>query len=69
MIEISRARCEDSMYAASMWTHVPKDIIKSPAIGDKRKVDAPLYSQRDFPYGPRKEMANDHSPEESLIRG
>jgi len=48
------------MYAASMWTQVQKDIIKSPAIGDKRKVDAPLCSHRDFPYGPRKEPANDH---------
>jgi hypothetical protein len=42
VIEISHARCEDSMGTASMWTHMPKDIIKSPAIGDKRKVDALL---------------------------
>jgi hypothetical protein len=57
------------MYVASMRTHVQKGIIKSPAMGDKRKVDAPLCPYRDFPYSPRKKTANDHQPEESLIRG
>jgi hypothetical protein len=57
------------MYVASMRTHVQKGIIKSPAMGDKRKVDAPLCSHRDFPYRARNETANGHQPEENLIRG
>jgi hypothetical protein len=68
VIEISRARCEDSMYVASMRTHVQRSIIKLPAMGDKRKVDAPPCPYREFPYSSKKETANGHQPEESLIR-
>jgi len=49
VVEMSRALCEDSLYATHTLTHVQTRIIKLPALRDKRKVYPLRCHYRDLP--------------------
>jgi hypothetical protein len=72
VVAISRALCCKDLkaYYASpaCGPYMQTNIIKSLAVGDKRKVDAPLCPHHGLPCGLGKATAHGHRPEEGPIK-